>query len=304
MHCSRFSWPLGCLLVLVAALAHGKEPKQTRSKEPKPEKQEKSPGRFVRLTKDKAQTVVALETAVVRYVPQDCGRTGPTVDLIAAVHIADKGYYNQLNRLFTDYDAVLYELVAPEGTRVPKGGAAQNSHPVSALQRLMSSTLELQHQLEGIDYTAKNLVHADMSPEQFSRSMERRGESVWNMMFRMMGYAMARQSGDAGGSSDLRMLMALLDKNRAAALKRVMAEQFEDMEGSLAALEGNQGSTLIAERNKVALGVLRKQIDGGKKKLAIFYGGGHMSDFQRRLADDFGLVRISERWLPAWSMPR
>ena len=68
------------------------------------------------------------------------------------------------------------------------------------------------------------------------------------------------------------------------------------------AREGPQGSTLIAERNKVALGVLRKQIASGKRKLAIFYGGGHMPDFEKRLKDDLGLVRVSQQWLTAWDM--
>ena len=43
------------------------------------------------------------------------------VDLIGAVHVGEKAYYEALNKQFEDYDAVLYELVAPEGTRVPKG---------------------------------------------------------------------------------------------------------------------------------------------------------------------------------------
>ena len=53
-------------------------------------------------------------------------------------------------------------------------------------------------------------------------------------------------------------------------------------------MEGPKGSTLISGRNKVALDVLRKEIAAGKKKIAIFYGAGHMPDFQKRLRDDFG----------------
>ncbi len=257
---------------------------------------------FLRLTRDKAGSPIALSTSVVRFVPQDCGRTGPTVDLIAAVHVGDKAYYAELNRLFEKYDAVLYELVAPEGTRIPKDGVRRNSHPISIIQKMMSDVLQLQYQLEGVNYTAKNLVHADMSPEQVAKSMQARGESAWGMILRMMGYAMARQANDSGGSSDARLLMALFDKNQALALKRVMAEQFEGFQGSLDVLEGPKGSTLIAERNRSALNVLRKQIAAGKQKLAIFYGGAHMPDFQKRLRDDFGLVRLSERWLTAWDL--
>ena len=41
------------------------------------------------------------------------------VDLVGAVHLGDKAYYERLNELFENYDAVLYEFVAPEGYEVP-----------------------------------------------------------------------------------------------------------------------------------------------------------------------------------------
>ena len=122
-------------------------------------------------------------------------------------------------------------------------------------------------------------MHADMSPEQFAESMQQRGESMLGMFLRMMGYAMARQNA-AGQTSDAQLLMALLDKNRAMALKRILAEQFQEMEGTLSAIEGPKGSTIITERNKVALAVLREQIDAGKRKIAIFYGAGHMPNME------------------------
>ena len=96
--------------------------------------------------------------------------------------------------------------------------------------------------------------------------------------------------------------MALFDKNRALALKRIMAEQMEDMKGMLTGLEGPDGSTIISERNKLALEVLGKQIAAGKQKIAIFYGAGHMPDFQKRVRDQFGLAPVNTRWLVAWNL--
>lgn len=258
---------------------------------------------FLRLVRNDQGEPAALETAIVHYVPRDCGRQGPTVDLIAAVHIGEKEYYEQLNRRFADYDVVLYELVAPEGTRIERGDT-RNRHPVSALQRGMKNLLELSFQLEEIDYTAKNLLHADMSPEQFAESMRTRGESMWSMFLRMMGYAMAQQGKSGKGPSDLELLMALFNPNRAMALKRVLAEQFEDMEGSMLAIEGPEGSTLISERNKVAIEKLQQQLDAGRQKVAIFYGAGHMSDFQTRLKEQFGLAPVKTDWLVAWNLKR
>jgi len=258
-------------------------------------------GQFVRLTRDKDKSPLAMETAIVRFAPRDGGK-GPTVDLVAAVHIAEKSYYEQLNREFANYDAVLYELVAPEKATVPKQGEPSSGNPLSLLQNGMKDVLELEYQLKGIDYSRKNLVHADMSPERFAQSMQQRGESLTTMCLRMMGYAMAKQGQAGGGGDGGQLLMALFDKNRPLALKRVMAEQFENSEGSIAALEGPQGSTIISERNKVALEVLRKEIAAGKRKIAIFYGAAHMPNFQKRLHDDFGLDPVGARWLVAWNL--
>jgi hypothetical protein len=262
---------------------------------------EESKEKFLRVVRDARGRPESLQTAIVRLAPKGAGPGAATVDLVAATHIADKGYYEQLNREFRRYDAVLYELVAPQGTRIPKGGRKTSDNPVSAVQKGMKNLLELEFQLDQIDYTAKNMVHADMSPQQFAQSMRDRGESVWDIVGRMFVYAMAKQnSGDDASGAEL--LFALFDKNRALALKRVMAEQFEDMEGVLIVLEGPNGSTLVAQRNKTALEVLRKQMDSGKRKIAIFYGAAHMHDFQKRLAADFGLHPVQVRWLSAWNM--
>lgn len=258
--------------------------------------------KYLRLVRDSAGTAAALETAIVRFAPRDARRGGPTVDLVGAVHIADRAYYEQLNRLFEDYDVVLYELVAPEGTKVPEGGKGRATNPLSAVQLGLKDLLALEFQLHRIRYSRPNMMHADMSPEQFVQSMKDRNESIFSMFLRMMGYALAKQSSNPSSTSDMDLLMALFDKNRALALKRIMAEQFEDMEGSLLAMEGPQGSTLIRQRNKVALEVLRKQLAAGRKRIAIFYGAGHMPNMEQQLRDDFGMVPVSTRWLTAWDM--
>ena len=130
---------------------------------------------------------------------------------------------------------MLYELVAPPGTRIPKG-ATSSRHPVGALQTALKNVLGLEHQLEYVDYQKENLLHADMSPDQFSKSMQDRGESFWTILFRMMGEGISKQAKyqAQGKSFDAELLLALFDNNRAVRLKRVLAEQFEDLEGAMA----------------------------------------------------------------------
>jgi hypothetical protein len=264
----------------------------------------KSTAPFLRITYDDHKSPVALQTAIVRYRSEN-GEDDVAVDLVAAVHIGEKSYYAQLNREFAKYDAVLYELVAPEESRVPTPEEVKNNnHPLTVVQNGMKDMLGLEFQLNGIDYTAKNMVHADMSPDDFARSMEKRGESMSSMFMRMMGYNLAKQSDTSDAISAGRMLLALVDKNRSLAMKRIMAEQFVNNDGSLSALDGPDGSTLIAGRNQVVIDVLKKEIAAGKHKIAIFYGAAHMPGIQQLLHDELGMKPVETRWLTAWDLTK
>jgi len=253
---------------------------------------------FARVVRDDKKTPIALETAIVRYAVKGQADS-PTVDLVAAVHIGEADYYKALSKEFADYDAVLYELVAPEEASRPARDQKSQS-ALSTLQNGIKDMLGLEFQLKGIDYTAKNMVHADMSPEQFSKSMADHGESILGMIARMMGYAMTQEGADERANAQL--LDVLLAKDRTLALRRMAAEQLALNDGATAALEGPKGSTLVSGRNKVALDVLKKELAGGKKKIAIFYGAAHMPDFQKHLASDFNMTPTNTRWLTAWDM--
>lgn len=258
--------------------------------------------KFIRVRRDEDGKPLALETAVVRYQPTDGAAKMVVVDLIGAVHVGDKTYYDELNKRFADYDVLLYELVAPPGAKIPKGGrnGQASGHPVGAMQDGMKAMLELDHQLDRIDYTAENFVHADMSPDEFSKTMTDRGESFMQMFFRLMGQGAAQQA--SGGSKDMAILMALFSRDRAQRMKVAMAEQFENLEGQMAAFDGPEGSTIITERNKKAFEVLSRELKDGKTKIGVFYGAGHLPDMERRLLADFGMKRSGEEWVPAWSL--
>ena len=309
MHLRKFA-PQAMLVLAALAVSAPRAAGETPAEKPaaqaaagkKAAAKKKNEPLFIRLRRDDEGTATALETSTVRYAAPDAERKGLFVDLIGVVHIGEKEYYEQLNEQFKQYDAVLYELVAPEGTRVPKGGA-KSKHPVGQLQQLMKNVLELDFQLDHIDYHQPNFQHADMSPEDFAKSMADRNESFFELFLKMMAQGMVQQSKKDGKSTDAELLLALFDRNRALALKRVFAEQFEDLDGAMGALSGPEGSTLVTERNKKALAVLKQDIDDGQKRLAIFYGAGHMPDMAERLEQEFGLKRQgAEQWLTAWNM--
>lgn len=271
---------------------------------------------WVRLSTDEKGKPQALEVAVVRYVPtRMAGQfkgvpegTLPAarqyVDLVGAVHVGDKAYYDKLNRMFRQYQALLYELVAPQGTRVERGRGSSNWHPVGAVQNGISSMFELEHQLEQIDYMRPNFVHADMSPDEFSKSMADREESFMQMYARMMGQAIAQQTEQTskGITADLDIFAAMFAQDRPRQLKIAVAKQFESMESVLSGMSGPEGSTLITERNKRALDVLKKQLQAGKRKIGIFYGAGHLNDMHERMVEDFDMQPVGIMWVEAWDL--
>ncbi len=261
--------------------------------------------RFVRIQKDSESDLAALQTSIRHFqapTPTEAvsDRNSPVeVDLVSAIHVGEASYFEALNKRFRDYDAVLYELVAPEGTQIPKGGVATTS-PVSYMQAGMTQMLGLKFQLNQIDYTRPNFVHADMTPQEFTNSMRDREESLSKTLFRAIGVSMVQQAKNDGSS--IQILKALFSNNSERELKRALAVQFSDLDGSMLVFHDRNGSTLITERDKKALKVLRREIDRGSRRLAIFYGAGHMDDMEQRLTSEFGMKLVSTDWLTAWDL--
>lgn len=259
--------------------------------------------RFIRVTHDESGDLKSLDTAIATYKLKRQDKPDVVVDLIGAVHIGEKQYYEKLDELFQEYDVVLYELVAPRGTRIPANGKREGGSPVSALQTFMKDLLQLEFQLEQIDYQAENFVHADMSPEQFWASMKERNESPLKMFLSMMRASLAQQAERPSKVNDAVLLAAIFDrKNGPKVLKRALADELGNNDVMLEALNGPNGSTIVTERNKVALEVMDEQIEADKLKIGIFYGAAHLDDMHERLVGTRKMSFEKIDWLPAWNL--
>lgn len=266
---------------------------------------------FIRMERDAAGEPKSLQTAVATYKPRT-EFSSLRVDLIGAVHVGDKEYYEQLNKLFESYDVVLYELVAPKGTVIPKGGRkGSGGNPISMLQGMTKSMLNLSSQMELIDYTKKNFVHADMSPAEMQDSMAKRGETPMTValdaLSEMMKTANLKQQKAIENNEPIQQLAAdpfalLFDSQRDVKLKNMMAEQFSEMGTDVMGNTINR--VLVEDRNKAAMRVFSKELAKGHKKIAIFYGAAHLPDFEDRLAKDFDLKRSETKWLTAWDLTK
>lgn len=275
------------------------EPKVDDGKAKKTEKKPGKHDRYVRVKKDEAGRVVSMDTSTIQFTKKLPDGTELVVELIGVVHIGEQDYFAAFNEQFKQYDALLYELVAPEGTRVERR-EEDGMNPVAALQKGMMSALGLQFQLEHIDYSPSNFVHADMTPEEFGQSMTENNESVAKMFFRTLG--MSAAMGGSGGEAEMLRAMLSSPEDRVYRLRRSAANQLIKMDVGMKAWEGDNGSTIITHRNGKAFKVLQQQIDAGKKKVGVFYGAGHLPDMERRLIEDFGMTPGEPRWQRAWKL--
>lgn len=234
---------------------------------------------FVKLEKVKGK-IVALKTAIVSYEKGE-----KTVDLVAVVHIGDERYYQQQNKLFKQYDSLCYELVAPKGTKV-------NKKEKSTFTVILNNLLRLEHQLDIIDYHAKNFVHADMSIDEIKKVLEERGETQVTILLKVVADLIQQQNLAKGKELEVDLLQ-VLNPNY---LKRILAEQL----AGKASLGQTLDTILIKDRNKAAFAIILEELKT-KNRIGVYYGAAHMEDFEDRLITD-GFKKKEVKWLVAWNL--
>lgn len=286
---------------------------EAKSDEAKPE--------YVRVRKNDKKLAVAMETAVIHF-GESKQFPGATVDLIGAIHLGEPSYYDELNELFKKYDVLLYEAVMPEEA-VKKGlrpGGDEGAHregltdeeewndakvgfaAISILQLGMKDALGMEFQLAGINYMADNFVHADMTAEEFESTMTRRGESFSQMFLNEMGKSMASQQQQNPVAMNLDIMLSALSSDRSYRIRRIAAAQLAKADEGEAFAGPDGTSTIITERNKTCLDVMRRELKKGNKKVGIFYGAGHFNDMEKRMVDEHGFARTGEDWIVAWHL--
>jgi hypothetical protein len=240
--------------------------------------------------------------------------SGKKVDLIGVVHIADDAYYQELNRRFDIYDAVLFELVGdPKGLTEsaplteeqrnlqPRGGA------VSSIQQAAGKYLNLTFQLGAIDYSKKNMVHADATAEEFATMQKERGETTITLFVRAMQAQLSDQvDPTAMGELDtFGLIRILMSQDSAAEFKKALAKSLDQMESMTAAIEGKDGTVILGGRNNMVMNKIKEVLAQKKqRRIAVFYGAAHMPGIESSLTRDMKAKASGEEWLAAWTMPK
>lgn len=252
---------------------------------------------FARVSTDSNGRPESLQLAIVSYLPSE-GR-GSRVDLIGAVHVADAEFFAELNVRFEDYDALLYELIAPEGQIVTRD--SEKTGFISGTQKVMTGALDLSFQLDEIDYTKANFVHADLTPDQMSQSMAERDESLYSYFWQLVYASMREISRDPLGLRDIRTLTSVLNAGDESPFKIMMAYEIADLDRFQGMLGNDSESAVIGARNAHAVKVLQRELQAGASRIGIFYGVGHMRDLEQRLLK-LGLVPVESIWIDAWKL--
>ena len=257
---------------------------------------ESSATRFTRMDTDDAAKPRALQVAIVSYTKE--GEVdGARVDLVSALHVGDTSYYAALNERFTTYDSLLYELIAPKGTVITPERESKSA--ISSVQRGMRSILDLSHQLEEVDYTAANFVHADLSPKEMYEKMGERGESLSTYFWRIMVASHRESKRDPLGMRAIFQLASALSSGKRNPMKIMLAHDFADIDRFSDMLGNDETSAIIGARNERAIEVLLAELEEGKRQLGIFYGAAHMRDMERRLLK-LGFSVAETTWVDAW----
>lgn len=128
---------------------------------------------FLRYNNTSDSDVVGkLEASVVTYKRTLPWRfLNPTlqVDLVSAVHIADKRYFEILQERLGRYDCVLYEGVGGDKGESKPDDDMQDFSITGFIQRLMGRILSMEFQLDCLNYKSPKWSNADLDWDTFQR---------------------------------------------------------------------------------------------------------------------------------------
>jgi len=262
--------------------------------------------RFIRFIPGISGWEGELQTSIVSF----SNSLGTKLDLVSAVHLGDKEYYEKLNAEFLRKDVVLYELVADLGEKPSINSKQSNSSPVSFLQKAIGNFLRLSFQLEQIDYSPENFTHADLNPSQLRLAMEAKDQNLLSIFLALVEalspeYNLEETSQETIKSmSMMSLLSALTSGDHVNSLKYLFGSELGKAEEMGLTKEIENEIPILGDRNRAVIKrLVEVSSDSKNKQIAIFYGAAHMPGIERSIMEELGYRQDSHRWLSAWRIP-
>lgn len=233
--------------------------------------------------------------------------SGTTVDLVGAIHVAEKDYFDGIKAHLDGLDCVLYEAVVPAKGSQPSPHLAL----LRKAYRIMAGELGLAYQMEAIDYRALpgHWEHCDMTEDEVAEC----GGLLYREWVRN-----SRLYKDVIDALDAEMDGAVLQVNtmratpggmfaplKALAAKRLVHSAGNPLLQKVALLVPDVilGSGVILEkRNAVVRSRLEELTSSAEgKRVGVFFGALHLPDLEKYLVGELGYEHAATRWLPAWT---
>ena len=258
--------------------------------------------RFARVLRD-ADGSGTFQTSTVSY----RNANGVTVDLIGAVHVGARRYYQALNREFATYQTVLYELIVYDKDEKPEKPTSAPPPPASfwdkSMQRHLAEWLNLDEQLDWVDYTPAHFVHADVDVKGLDELHEKEYGTGAEAAGKVLGEGIA-QGLRANFHPPPVGPMDLIDVMRVGPdqMSRRRALVAKVMSADLGAF--GDDAVIVGRRNRVAMEKLKELLaQSSSKRIAIFYGAAHLPGMEKILTEELGFKPIDAppRWRDAWT---
>src|SRR5262249_8589350 len=127
-------------------------------------------------------------------------------------------------------------------------------------------------------------------------------ESFESLFIQQLMTALANPPKEQDDAQDMVDMINIISKpDMERQIKVMIARQLGQIDSAAMGMDGPGGTVIVTERNKAALDVLLKTVNGGKKNIAIFYGAAHLPDMTRRLAG-MGFTPVATNWNVAWDL--
>jgi hypothetical protein len=262
------------------------------------------PAPYMRIARPEAGSVT-LEIAARRFLSPS---GGPVIWLVGASHIGDSNYFTALQMHLERQALVLYEGVGVQDKKM-----RVDSEDDSSIQTTLAKSLGVCFQLSALDYDRPHFQNSDLSIAQLQKLMaEDRSKSGAgaghqpNQEFQQLLEIMQGSSW-LGALVHVGIKMIAASPKLQAVTKLMLIETLGQLTGDLAQMKGlppemqRLMAVIIQERNKTVIGDLKKALtkEHPPASIAIFYGAGHMADFEKRLGSELKFRPAGEIWLRA-----
>lgn len=237
---------------------------------------------FIRKRITKESTL--LETAITTYQKND-----QKITLIGTIHIAEESYYTNLQKKFTSYDLVLFEMIGGDTPKALESLRKTNSdHP----NYQIAKALQLVEQTQLLNYFAPNFRHADLTYSEYQDLINETDKTG----------QLLDQKITIPDDLTAQLLKKDLETSDLSVAKNRLITIFAKLDNTLAEREAIAPSILLTARNQKAFATLESILATEKPKHpALFFGAAHLSYFEKEI-QKMGYKKTKQQWLVAWSV--